>query len=322
MRKLILIPALLVGTLAMAKQYDFEFTPVIGYNYTEGNLDIKNHSVFGAELQYNGFDFFLKPELSILYSRTNSQNIVPSVEQNPMYRVALNGVYEYGSLGMVIPLAKIGIGYEASGEHYSGNEDSRFLDAGVGAKIPFTDKLALKLEAVYMMKCNDHRFDNNVVGLAGLNFAFGGTEPKAAPVVAAPAPVVKAPVVAPAPVVKAPVEVKAEKVNLHINFETDSAKVDKDSTVRVEKFSTFLKNAPQYKAQIIGHTDSTASDAHNDKLSTNRATAVKDMIVKNGVAADRVSAVGKGEKEPVANNKTKEGRAENRRIEAQLIETK
>ncbi|MFA6196063.1 MAG: OmpA family protein [Sulfurimonas sp.] len=321
MKKLILIPVLLVGTLAMAKQYDFEFTPVIGYNYTEGNLDIKDHSIFGAELQYNGFDFFLKPELSVLYSRTNSENIVPSVDQNPMYRVALNGVYEYGSLGMITPLAKIGVGYEASGEHYSGNEDSRFLDAGLGAKIPFTDALALKLEAVYMMKCNDHRFDNNAAVLAGLNFAFGGVEQKAAPVVAAPAPVVKAPVVvAPAPVKK--VEVKAEKVNLHINFETDSAKIDNASVPRVEKFSTFLKKSPEYKAQIIGHTDSTASDAHNDKLSNNRANAVKDMIIKNGVAADRVSAVGKGEKEPVANNKTKEGRAENRRIEAQLIETK
>lgn len=320
MKKLILIPALLLGTLASAKQYDFEFTPVVGYNYTEGSLDIKDHAVYGAELQYNGFDFFLKPELSVLYSRADSENLTPSVEQNVMYRVALSGVYEYDALGMVIPLAKIGIGYEAMGEHYSGNEDSRFGTVGIGAKIPFTDTLALKLETAYMLKCNDFRYDNNLAVLAGLNFAFGGVEEKAAPV-AAPAPVVVAPV-APAPVAKKVVEVKAEKVNLHINFETDSAKIDNASVPRVEKFSTFLKNAPEYKAQIIGHTDSTASDAHNDKLSLNRATAVKDMIIKNGVAADRVSAVGKGEKEPIANNKTKEGRAENRRIEAQLIETK
>ncbi len=318
MKKLILIPALLLGTLASAKTYDFEFTPVIGYNYTEGNLDIKNHSMFGAEFQYNAVDFFLKPELSVLYSRADSENLTPEVSKNPMYRVALNGVYEYDSLGMITPLAKVGIGYEAMGEHYSGNEDSRFLDAGIGAKIPFTDSLALKLEAVYMMKCNDHRFDNNAAVLAGLNFAFGAKEePK--PVVA-PAPVVKAPAPAPAPAKK--VEVKAEKVNLHINFETDSAKIDNTSVPRVEKFSTFMKNAPEYKAEIIGHTDSTASDAHNDKLSNNRANSVRDLIIKNGVAADRVSAVGKGEKEPVANNKTKEGRAENRRIEAQLIETK
>lgn len=324
MKKSLLLSTLLLATLATANNdYNYEFTPVVGYNYTEGSLDIKDHAMYGAELQYNGFDFFLKPELSILYSRANSENITPSVDDTVMYRVAINGVYEYDQIGFVVPTAKIGIGYETMSEYYSGNEDSRFANAGLGVKVPVTDTLALKLEGLYMLKCNDSRFDNNAAVLAGLSFAFGAKEVAAAPVVETPAPVATpAPVkVTPAPVVEK-VEVKVEKVNLHINFETDSAKIDKASVPRVEKFSTFLKKAPSYKAEIIGHTDSTASDAYNDKLSNNRANAVKDMIIQNGVAADRVSAVGKGEKEPVATNKTKEGRAENRRIEAQLIETK
>lgn len=319
MKKMILIPALLAGTLAMATAYDYELTPLVGYNFTEGNLDIKDHAVYGAELQYNGFDFFLKPELSILYSRANSENITPSVEQNVMYRTALNGVYEYEKLGIVTPLAKIGVGYEAMGEHYSGNEDSRFINAGVGAKVAFTDSLALKLESVYMSKCNDSRWDNNLAVLAGLTFAFGGE--KAAPVAAAP--VVAEPVaVKPAAPLKKVVEVQApacpQKINLHINFETDSAVIAKESESRVVKFAETLKCTPTYQAEIIGHTDSTASDAYNQKLSEKRAAAVKNMMVKNGVAADRVTTTGKGEKEPVASNKTKEGRAENRRIEAQI----
>jgi OOP family OmpA-OmpF porin len=206
-------------------------------------------------------------------------------------------------------------------KHYSENKDGIFFDAGASTKVSLTEAVALKLEAIYMAKPNHTRWDSDTAVLAGVTIALGAQE-KAKPVAATPAPVVvKAPVAAPAPVVKK-VEVKAEKVNLHINFETDSAKIAKESIPRVEKFSTFLKKSPEYKAEIIGHTDSTGSDAHNDALSASRATAVKDMIIKNGVAADRVRAVGKGEKEPVASNKTKDGRAANRRIEAQLIETK
>ncbi len=320
MKKSIVLSAVLLGTLAMASTHDFEISPVSGYNFSEGNTNIENHAVYGAEIQYNGFNSVIKPELSVLQSNAASEKIVPSVINNEIYRTALNGVYEYNKIGMFIPSAKAGLGYETMSKHYSENKDGIFFDAGASTKVSLTEAVALKLEAIYMAKPNHTRWDSDTAVLAGVTIALGAQE-KAKPVAATPAPVVvKAP--APAPVVKKVVEVKAEKVNLHINFETNSAVIAKESVPRVEKFSTFLKNAPEYKAEIIGHTDSTASDAHNDKLSANRAAAVKDMIIKNGVAADRVRAVGKGEKEPVASNKTKDGRAANRRIEAQLIETK
>ncbi|MFA6193052.1 MAG: OmpA family protein [Sulfurimonas sp.] len=320
MKKSIVLSAVLLGTLAMASTHDFEISPVAGYNFSEGNTNIENHAVYGAEVQYNGFNTMIKPELSVLQSNAASEKIVPSIINNEIYRTALNGVYEYNKIGMFIPSTKAGLGYETMSKHYSENKDGIFFDAGASTKVSLTEAVALKLEAVYMAKPNHTRWDSDTAVLAGVTIALGAQE-KAKPVAATPAPVVvKAP--APAPVVKKVVEVKAEKVNLHINFETDSAKIAKESIPRVEKFSTFLKKSPEYKAEIIGHTDSTGSDAHNDVLSANRATAVKDMIIKNGVAADRVRAVGKGEKEPVASNKTKDGRAANRRIEAQLIETK
>ncbi len=318
MKKSILLSAVLLATLATASTHDFEFTPVSGYNFSEGNTNIENSAVYGAQLQYNGFNSIIKPELSVLQTNATSEKIVPSVINNEIYRTALNGVYEYNKIGMFIPSAKAGLGYETMSKHYSENKDGIFFDVGASTKVSLTEAVALKLEAIYMAKPNHTRWDNDTAVMAGVTIALGAQE-KAKPVAATPAPVV---VKAPAPVVKKVVEVKAEKVNLHINFETDSAVVAKESIPRVEKFSTFLKKSPEYKAEIIGHTDSTGSDAHNDALSTNRATAVKDMIIKNGIAADRVRAVGKGEKEPVASNKTKDGRAANRRIEAQLIETK
>ncbi|MFM8631393.1 MAG: OmpA family protein, partial [Betaproteobacteria bacterium] len=72
----------------------------------------------------------------------------------------------------------------------------------------------------------------------------------------------------------------------------------------------------------VGHTDSVGTDAYNQKLSERRAAAVKAYLVSKGVAANRVYTEGKGEKSPVADNKTKEGRAKNRRVEIEVVGTR
>lgn len=108
------------------------------------------------------------------------------------------------------------------------------------------------------------------------------------------------------------------KATLHLNFATDSNKVDAEGTAKVAAFASFLKDSPAYKANIVGHTDSTASDKYNQKLSEKRAETVKSMLTKEGVDASRLTSEGMGEKMPVASNKTKAGRAENRRIEVEL----
>lgn len=167
--KKLLLPALLASSLLLATEYTYEVTPVIGYNIPEGNLNFDEQFLMGVELQYNT-DTFIKPELSILYTDADYEN---SSESTDIFRVALNGVYEFDKVGSITPLAKLGLGYETIDKHYAENTDSLFADAGVGAKIPFTDAIALKLEAVYMLKNNNNRWDNNLAVLAGINFAFG-----------------------------------------------------------------------------------------------------------------------------------------------------
>jgi OOP family OmpA-OmpF porin len=190
MKRLLLIPALMLGTVAMATEYNYEITPLIGYNIAEGNIDLDDYAVFGAELQYNGYDSVIKPELSIFYS--NADYNLDGLKESDVWRVAVNGVYEYDKLGFITPLAKAGIGAEHMSDDYTsvtGNEaNCLFVDVGVGAKIPFNDMIALKLEAVYMLKYNDARFDNNLALLAGLNIAFGEKAQKAAPVASEPTP--------------------------------------------------------------------------------------------------------------------------------------
>lgn len=68
-----------------------------------------------------------------------------------------------------------------------------------------------------------------------------------------------------------------------------------------------------------GHTDSTGPDAYNQKLSERRANSVKEYLVSRGVPADRIYTEGKGEAEPVATNATREGRAQNRRVEIEIV---
>ena len=72
----------------------------------------------------------------------------------------------------------------------------------------------------------------------------------------------------------------------------------------------------------VGHTDYVGSDAYNQKLSVRRSEAVKAYLVSKGVEKNRVYTEGKGEKQPVADNKTAEGRAKNRRVEIEVVGTR
>jgi OOP family OmpA-OmpF porin len=184
MKRLLLIPAL-VGTMAMATDYNYEVTPLVGYNFTEGNLNLDDEIMTGIEAQYNGFDFPIKPELSVLYSGgIESEDIVPEDKTNT-YRVALNGVYEFEG-ETVIPFVKAGVGYETMQNHIGANTDGAYVDAGAGVKVPFNDWIALKLEAIYMLKHNEdsagaNMGDSNLALLAGVTFSFG-EKAKPAPV--------------------------------------------------------------------------------------------------------------------------------------------
>ena len=180
MKKLLLIPALMLSSALVA--HDYEITPVIGYNIAEGNINIKDQVLVGAEFQYNGFNAIASPELSVLYTNADYENGYTG--STNIYRVALNAVHEHDKIFGMIPIAKFGVGYESLSTSKSQNDNSPFMNIGLGAKVPFTDALALKLEAVHMIKHNDGRYDSNLALLAGLNYAFGGSPAETAPVAA------------------------------------------------------------------------------------------------------------------------------------------
>jgi outer membrane protein OmpA-like peptidoglycan-associated protein len=115
-------------------------------------------------------------------------------------------------------------------------------------------------------------------------------------------------------------EPKKELVLDRVYFETNSAKLKPESSETLDKVAASIKEWPDVKILVAGHTDSTGADAHNLKLSAARANAVLDYLVSKGVPRTQLAAGGFGEKEPIADNKTAEGRAKNRRVGLRRVE--
>jgi OOP family OmpA-OmpF porin len=104
---------------------------------------------------------------------------------------------------------------------------------------------------------------------------------------------------------------------INIQFDTNKSDIKPQYEADLKNLGEFLKEFPKAKGEISGHTDNVASKGYNEKLSQGRADSVKQYIVeKFGIAADRIATKGYGFSKPVASNKTKEGKAKNRRIEA------
>ena len=138
----------------------------------------------------------------------------------------------------------------------------------------------------------------------------GGTVSETATVtVKAPPPMAAAPVAAPVAAPKAP-----EEVSLHVNFDTNKYTIRPADLAELQKAVDFAKKNPDAKFHVVGYTDSRGSDKHNQKLSENRAEAVKRYLVGEAVAPERITSEGKGEADPVGDNKTKEGQFQNRRV--------
>ena len=97
-------------------------------------------------------------------------------------------------------------------------------------------------------------------------------------------------------------------------FDTAKYTLKPDTQVRLAKVATILELYPGLKVQVEGYTDSVGGDEYNQKLSENRANAVHDFLVQNGVPAANVTAAGYGKNDPVADNSTAAGRQQNRRV--------
>lgn len=267
----------------------------------------------------------------------------------------LKALYALGNdHNTVVPYVLGGINdlyYDIKGD-ISDNEMG--LQIGAGLKIRMGDSWRLRIEADDSFYHEQSLSD--ISWFVGLGFVFGGHAPAPVPAakpVPAPAPVAApAPTPAPAPVVftppadsdhdgvpdsadKCPTTPAGMKVNaqgcaqltekvsikLNVKFDTGKAIVKPEFGSEIEKVAKFMRDYPNTKVEVAGHTDNVGKADANKKLSQARANAVAQSLIKDhGIDASRVSAVGYGSEQPLMDNSSADGRTQNRRVTAEIDE--
>lgn len=224
--------------------------------------------------------------------------------------------------GKFKPFVLVGAGHQElnvrdQGFHVKSRDT--IVNLGLGAFYRFTDSLALRVEGRGVQNVDHDLTDWKA--FTGLQVNLGGHKrPYVAPapveVPPAPAPVVE-PVVEPAPVQQLTEDLKLE---LRVFFDTNKSIIKKQYQPEIAKVADKLKEFPNATAEIKGHTDSTGPRKLNDRLSLARADSVKTSLVADyGIDAGRLTTKGYSWDEPVASNKTVEGRALNRRVVAVIV---
>jgi outer membrane protein OmpA-like peptidoglycan-associated protein len=213
------------------------------------------------------------------------------------------------------------------------------LLAGLGARLAISEQFGLRAEGEWYNVDDGDLWSLNL----GLEYLFGRAAAAAVPVAAAAPPPAPEPAPAPPPPpppadsdgdgvidsaddcpgtpAGAKVDARgceAELVLRGVNFEYNSAVLTPQDEAIVDSVAEILAKRPGFDVLVVGHTDSTGSDAYNLDLSDRRANAVRDRLIARGIPADQLRAEGRGETEPVADNGTPEGRAENRRVTLQF----
>ncbi|MDD4854687.1 MAG: TolC family outer membrane protein [Sulfuricurvum sp.] len=109
-----------------------------------------------------------------------------------------------------------------------------------------------------------------------------------------------------------------KEVTLHINFDSSSYVIPASAGSDIENLRQFMAENKSYKIDIFGHTDSSGEAVPNQVLSENRANALREVLVNEGIAAERMHVYGLGETQPIVSNLLKEGRAQNRRVHIKM----
>lgn len=218
----------------------------------------------------------------------------------------VEAVYHFGE-GALRPYVSGGFGHQELDQPGTSTRDRTTLAmAGFGIKNYLNENFFVKagVDALYGL---DHRNTEWQAGV-GMGLNFGG---KPAPVVAQAEP-------APAPAPQPEPEYQNVRVELDVKFDFDRDTIRPEFRQDIQSLAEFMRTYPSVSTTVEGHTDSVGSDAYNQNLSERRANAVRQALISEGVDSSRVNAVGHGEARPIADNSTADGRAMNRRVEAEV----
>ena len=293
-----------------------------------------------------GLELFAAPSLNHRTSTVSSTASTPLGKVEPLIQT-LTGQYHFNPQGRFRPYVGAGVGYgQFSGETPAGLSLGRSWGptAVAGADLGLTQRLFLNASARWVDMSSKVRLNGSNLGTVDLDpmiysvnlgYRFGATAVPAAAAVAAIAPAV----VAPPPPPPAPKDSDGDGVidpndmcpdtprgtrvgpqgcpcdlTLKLNFAFDSSALTDSDKAQLDAAAAELKRLNWTSGVIEGHTDSIGSDAYNQKLSERRAATVRAYLAAQGIAESRMIPTGFGESQPIADNKTAAGRAENRRV--------
>ncbi|EAI3516469.1 TPA: fibronectin-binding outer membrane protein CadF [Campylobacter coli] len=324
MKKLLLCLGLASVLLGADNNVKFEITPTLNYNYFEGNLDMDNRYAPGVRLGYHFDDFWLDQlELGLEhYSDVKYTNSTLTTDITRTYLSAIKGI-DLGEKFYFYGLA--GGGYEDFSKGAFDNKSGGFGHYGAGLKFRLSDSLALRLET--RDQISFHNANHSWVSTLGISFGFGAKREK---VVAeqvkevAIEPRVAAPVQSQCPAEPREGAMLDENgcektISFEGHFGFDKVDINPAFEEKIKEIAQILDENARYDTILEGHTDNIGSRAYNQKLSERRAESVAKELEKFGVDKDRIQTVGYGQDKPRSSNDTKEGRADNRRVDAKFI---
>ncbi|UOE82563.1 OmpA family protein [Vibrio splendidus] len=278
-----------------------------GYNFTD-RLGIELSSDFLGDYKTS---FPAGPGLN-----ANFSDPLIAISLTPMYRLAVQQEFDV--------FFKAGPAYISHG-----GEDDVVLSAGIGLEKQLSSDWALRVEYQYFDDFDDNYvqdLNSNLLSVGvSYNFGTGNTTASAAAATASAVAVTQAPsepITEPAVVVEEKTTVVVTKAQTESYsqemFATNSTELSTDGKIALMPLVEVLKAHPQSTVDVVGHTDSTGAAEYNMMISKKRAAAVAAYIEEQGIEADRITASGEGEENPIASNDTAEGRAQNRRVDATI----
>ncbi|MCI6988892.1 MAG: OmpA family protein [Campylobacter sp.] len=322
MKKIFLALSLCAATALVANEADYywEFTPVIGGVTPEGNTGLDTELTYGARIAYNFGNEWWLDQIEFGYDRSDDMDVDGGgdVDLNMYHLNLVKNIYSFTDNFKLYGL--VGGGYmDFSG---GSDNDTGFGQYGLGLKYYWTDWFSTKLEARHAITFDEG--DSFLFYNLGFGFNFGKRS-QVVPVNVVgdsdgdgvPDDIDRCPNTPAGVVVD---EFGCEKIiRLRLdNFAFDSAEIKPEFKNEIRKVSNFMAEHPDYTTVLEGHTDSTGDANYNQKLSERRAVAVSKELQGLGVEASRITTKGFGETKPIADNNTKAGRAENRRVDAKF----
>lgn len=334
--------ATILASAAMAAHAEFTVSPMVGYHMFDNDLSVDDAVDASLALGYR-----VNPNvgLELRFGQAEGNDATGNGEDTRFMNTTIDAYYRFNTANKFQPYVLVGGGQSrVRVDATAGNRtslDTTIVNAAVGAFYQLTDSLALRGEVRGVQYVEDS-VQNNVDGIASVGVVYGFGAKKAAAI----APVVLAPVAA--PVAAAPADDDKDGVlnnadkcpntpttvvvdadgcpkmltetvakEIRVLFDTNKSVVKPAFNAEIEAVAKLMKEYPTAKVEVQGHTDSRGNAQANDKLSQDRANAVAAVLSKNyGIAADRITAKGYGAAQPVADNKTAEGQAKNRRVVA------